>query len=72
MITDSDRIEFLERQFSLMKTKSHNRVHFRESKWGRGARLHHTHADGWQPNYATVREAIDAAIGAPAREGQSQ
>jgi len=69
MITDEQRIEFLERQFKLMATDVHNRVCFRESCYGRGARLHHTKAINWQPNFDTVRDALDAAISAHDGQG---
>ena len=62
-ITDSDRMEFLEEYFMLHRHGLYARVHLRGSSMGRGARLHHTkRAEGWKPNFRTVREAIDHAM----------
>lgn len=58
--TDSERLDWLQRQ-----TRGYGRGWIvRESTTGRGMRLHETSSDGAQP---TVRDALDAAMGAPER-----
>lgn len=57
MITDKDRIDWLEEQ--LQKSAYTGRTIFRQSTTGRGWRLHETSHEG---SSATVREAIDKAM----------
>ena len=68
MITDSERIDFLEKQFEDHKNKPYDRVCLRRSVTGRGMRLHHTKKESWGSDYATVCEAIDAAINSASLE----